>query len=219
MVTLAIEKRDTTISRKELERQGKMPAVFYGRKEPATPIAVPHRAFAKVWHAAGESSVITLTGVGEDKDALIHEIDRDPVTGILRHADFYVVEKGRMVSVDVPLEFTGVSSAVKDLGGTLVKIVHELQVEALPKDLPHSITVDISSLDAFNKRITVKDIGLPDGVTALADPEEVVAIVEEPKEEEEEKPPEEIDMTAIEVEQKGKTEEEPTGEAEATEPK
>ncbi|MDQ3232139.1 MAG: 50S ribosomal protein L25, partial [Pseudobdellovibrionaceae bacterium] len=139
--------------------------------------------------------------------SLLHEIDIDPVSGTPRHADFYVFEKGAKVKVEVPVEFEGVSPAVKDLGGTLVKVLHALEVEAMPKDLPHEIIIDISSLATFESQITVADVKLPSGVVAVQAPEEVVALVSAPREEvEEESAP--IDLDSIEVEKKGKTEEE-----------
>ena len=100
----------------------------------------------KSWKQAGESSVIHLTGKDIDHEVLIQDIDLDPVTDNVRHADFYVIEKGKKVTVRVPLEFTGVAPAVKDLGGILVKVIHELEIEAMPKDLPHNLSVDISKL-------------------------------------------------------------------------
>lgn len=188
--------------------QGKIPAVFYGPKAASTAIAVNESEFIKVWRAAGESTVITLSGVGEEHDALIHDVQKDAVTEAIKHVDFYVIEKGKKVEVAVPLEFVGEAPAVKTLGGTLIKVIHELQIEAFPKDLPHAIEVDISSLADFESQIKVSDIKLPAGVTAMVDSEEVVALASAPKEEKEEEAAP-IDMSAIEISsQKGKKEEE-----------
>jgi large subunit ribosomal protein L25 len=146
---------------------------------------------------------VTLVGVGEEKDALIHDVERDPVTGAVRHVDFYVLEKGKKVEVEVPLTFVGISPAVKDMGGTLVKVMHKLAIEALPKDLPRAIEVDIAALVTFESKIHVKDLVLPSGVEAKTNSEEVVALVAEYKEEVEETIAP-IDLSAIEVEKKGK---------------
>jgi len=200
MLTLKVKKRDTGKKPEQIRKDGKTPAVFYGRKEESTPIEVNSRDFEQIFRQAGESSIITLEGVGEAKEALIHETDVHPVTGKIRHVDFYVIEKGRKLHVDVPLVFVGESLAVKDLGGVLVKVIHELEIEALPKDLPHEITVDISSLVDFESQISINDLTMPEGVISLVDKDEIVAMVEEPKEEEEEVVPSEIDMSAIEVE-------------------
>lgn len=204
---LAIQKRDQE-GASALRAAGSIPAVFYGPKVASTSVSVKSSDFIKVWKEAGESSVITLSGVGEDHDALIHDISKDPVTSEVTHVDFYVIEKGKKVQVAIPLEFVGESSAVKTLGGSLIKVMHELEIEALPKDLPHSIEVDISVLTNFDAQIKVSDVVLPSGVTAVVEAEEVVALVSAPKEEsEEESGP--IDMSAIEIsEKKGKKEEE-----------
>lgn len=203
---LTIQKRAEDAA--TVRASGNIPGVFYGPKVSSTPISVNGPEFIKVWRQAGESSVITLTGVDEDHDALIHDISKDPVTDIVTHVDFYVIEKGKKVQVAVPLEFVGEAAAVKTLGGSLIKVLHELEIEAMPKDLPHVIEVDISALVDFEAQIKVSDIKLPAGVTATVDADEVVALVSAPKEEkEEESGP--IDMASIGIsEERGKKEEE-----------
>jgi large subunit ribosomal protein L25 len=182
-----------------------MPAVFYGKKEESTPVSVSFAEFEKVWKKAGETAVVTLQTEKGDVEALIHEVDLDPVTETPRHADFYVFEKGHKIKVNIPLEFVGVAPAVKDLGGILIKVLHEVEIEAMPKDLPQKLDVDVSSLATFENQILAQDIKLPAGVTLVEDATEVVALVSMPKEEKEEVP---VDLSAIEVEKKGKKEEE-----------
>ena len=216
MTNLKTELRDPSIKLVDLRKAGKMPAVFYGKKEASTPISVNMVDFIKVWKSAGESSVISLETQNGPVESLIHDIDIHPVTGVPRHADFYVFEKGHKVEVEVPVEFEGVSPAVKELGGTLVKVLHALKVEAMPKDLPHNLLIDIAALTSFESQILAKDIKLPSGVTMLANPEEVVALVSAPREEKEEEVAP-LDLSAIEVLKKGKdeAEETPTEEASA----
>lgn len=208
MLTLKAEKRDIHTKPEAIRKAGKVPAVFYGKKEASQAISIPKVDFLKVWNEAGESSVVTLETPEGSKESLIQDVDLDPVTGVPRHADFYVFEKGHKVEVELPLEFIGISPAVKDLGGALVKVLYEIKVEAMPKDLPHEIVVDISSLANFDDQILAKDISLPTGVDLKENPEEVIALVSAPREEKEEEAAP-IDLTAIEVEKKGK-EEEPT---------
>jgi large subunit ribosomal protein L25 len=218
MLSLTVKKRDPKQPLKAIRKNGVFPAVFYGPKQESTPILVSHLDFMKAYKQAGESTVITLTGVGEEHEALIHEIDFHPVTGVPRHADFYVIEKGKKVQVNVPLEFTGEAAAVKDLGGTLVKVLHEVEIEALPKDLPHNLTVDISPLVAFDSQVLAKDIVLPSGVTLMSGPEEVVASVYQTVEEPVEAAP--VDISSIEIsEERGKKEEEGEAGAPAAEAK
>ena len=202
MIKLNVENRDKTQKSAVLRKEGKMPAVFYGKKEKSTPVIISKAEFKKVWREAGESSVIDLVGKNIEAEALIYDVDLDPVTDEPRHADFYVFEKGKKIEISVPLEFIGVAPAVKDMGGTLVKVMHEIEIEALPKDLPHNISVDISSLVNFDSQILAKDVKLPQGVALVAKSEEVVASVYETKEEVEEVAP--IDLASIEVQKKGK---------------
>ncbi len=202
MNTLEVNSRDAKKDLQALRGNGIMPAVFYGRKQASTSISLPLKDFIKVWKEAGESGVVTLNLEKNQYDALIHSVDINPVTDVPRHADFYVFEKGQKMEIDVPLEFIGVSPAVKELGGVLLKVLHELKVEAEPKNLPHEINIDISSLVDFEARIFAKNIILPEGVTLLEKPEEIIALVNEAVEEKEEVAP--VDISAIEVEKKGK---------------
>jgi large subunit ribosomal protein L25 len=203
---LEVKKRDSKSSPKTLRNKGILPAVVYGRKEESTPISVDEKAFEKVYHKAGESSVITLSGLGEEKDALIHDVVFHPVSGKVLHADFYAIEKGQKVTVSVPIEFVGESPAVKDKGGILLKVMHELEMEVLPKELPHALTVDISKLVELEDKIAVKDIALPASAIITDDLEEVVAMITVAQEEVEETP---IDIADIgDSVERGKKEEE-----------
>ena len=203
MLSLSVEKRPAKGGLNQLREAGKLPAVYYGPKEASVSVSVPLSEFKKVWKQAGESSVIILKDGAKEHEALIHEIDVHPLSGEPRHVDFYVIEKGKKVQVKVPLVFAGVSSAVKDKAGILVKVMREIEVEAAPKDLPREIAVDIAKLVELNDTIHAKDLKLPTGVELKADPNEVVASVSEAKEEVVEAPAA-IDMSAIEVETKGK---------------
>ena len=202
MLKLEFKKRDIKENLSKLRKEGFVPAVFYGHKEKSTPISVKSVDFMKIWKQAGKYSVINLDGNGVDHDALIHAVDLDPITSAPLHTDFYVIEKGKKLKVNVPVEFIGVAPAVKDLGGILVKVMHNIEIEALPKDLPQKIEVDISPLTDFGNVITAKDAKIPANVTLITKTEEVVASVYEPKEEVEEVAP--VDLSAIEVEKKGK---------------
>lgn len=206
-ITLTATKRENKgKSVPELVKEGLLPAVVYGPKQPATPITVSVRDFEKILRNVGETSVIELSGLDTNIQVLIHDIDRDPVTNAPRHADFYAIEKGAKVEVAVPLAYVGESPAVK-AGANLVKVLHELEIESSPADLPREIEVDISVLATLGDQIHVADLRLPHGVEAKVDADQVVVLVQE-VEAEEETPGEAPDMAAIEVEKKGKTEEE-----------
>jgi large subunit ribosomal protein L25 len=208
VIEIKAEVRGENEKLETLRKGGFLPSVVYGKKFKPTNIKLEQVAFKKVWQKAGESSVVSLSLGNEILDCLIKEVQLDPIKDIPVHADFYALEKGQKVKVRVPVEFIGVSPAVKDLGAVLVKVMHDLEIEAAPKDLPHRIEVDISSLDVFGSQIFAKSAKLPSGVVLLENPDEVVASVYEPKEEKIEEVP--VDLSAIEVEKKGKKEEEGT---------
>ena len=212
MLTLSVEKRLSSgkagegirVSAAALRRTGSIPAVVYGAHHASTPIAISAHAFEKVLREAGEATIVSLAGLGEPLPTLIHEVDLDPITNQPRHVDFYAVTKGEKVEVAIPLTFIGESPAV-EAGANLVKVLHELEVEADPMNLPHDIKVDLSVLAAINDKIHAKDLALPAGVTLVSEPEEVVALVQEVVEEKEEVVAP-ADIASIEVEKKGKEE-------------
>ena len=109
MRTIQFETRDLKLTMASLRKEGKIPAVFYGPKEKSTPITLKEMEFKKMWKEAGESSIVTLKNGSAEHEALIQEVDVHPVSGAIRHADFYVVEKGKKLEVAVPLEFVGVA--------------------------------------------------------------------------------------------------------------
>ncbi len=190
-----------------LKKGGEIPAVFYGMGKTSTPISISTNEFKKIWRDAGESSTVTVT-IPEGKiDTLIHEVQVDPVTDEPIHVDFLAIDINKAIKVKIPLEFTGVSEAVKSGLGTLVKVLHEVEVEALPADLPHNFSIDISKLNTLQDVILVSDISVPKGVTMISKDTDVVASVAEQKEEKEEVAAP-VDLSAIEVEKKGKKEEE-----------
>lgn len=189
----------------DIRKEGRIPAVFYGFKKETTSITVDMNAFKKVWREAGESSQVTLETPDGEVATLIHDLQTDPVSGAPIHVDFLAIDTNKAVTVNVPIEFEGISDAVKDGLGTLAKVMYEIEISALPKDLPQELRVDLSVLKTLDDQIHAKDVVLPSGVTLVTSPDEVVALVTPMQEEKEEAP---IDLSAIEVEKKGKKEEE-----------
>ena len=206
MLALTAKIRDIKDSLDTLRDGGELPAVFYGMGNESTSISISKIEFKKVWRKAGESSTVKITTPVGVYDALIHDVQVNPVTDEPIHVDFLVIDMNKAIKVEVPLEFSGVSEAVKSGLGTLVKVLHEVEVEALPKDLPHNFVIDISSLATLDSQILVSSIILPKGVKMITKGDEVVASVAAQKEEKEETVP--VDLSAIEVEKKGKKEEE-----------
>ena len=182
MLALEVKPRDAKEKPEVLRRRGVVPAVFYGPKESATPIAVDALRLEHVWKEAGETTVITLKGVGEDKETLIHDTQFHPVTGRLLHADFYVLEKGKKLKIKIPLHFEGAAPAEK-AGHIIVKALHEVEIEVAPAELPHNLTVELAVLANVGNHITASEIKLPPSARLVTNPEEIVVSVTEFKEE------------------------------------
>lgn len=213
MNTLTATKRSKTEKLATIRSNGMVPAVVYGAQVENQPISVLSTDFVKILKVAGETSTIVLDIAPSNEkekamkiDVLIHEVQVDPVKGFPIHVDFLAVDMNKVVEVTVPLEFVGTAKAEKDGLGTLVKVLHEIDIEALPKDLPHNIEVDVSFISTLEDFIHAKDLKLPKGVVLMTDGAEVVALVAAAKEEKEEVAA--VDLSAIEVEKKGKKEEE-----------
>lgn len=169
-----------------LRKGALIPAVMYGHGVPTVSVAVDRGAFQRVWKSAGESSLIDLTlDAGAPVKAIIHDLQFDPRTNDVTHIDFHQVKMTEKVQVDVELAFVGEAPAVKELGGMLVKVHTALSVEGLPADLVKEVSVDVSSLATFDDAIHVRDLVLPNGLTVLAQPDDVVVSVERPRTEEE----------------------------------
>lgn len=203
-----------------LRREGLIPAELYGHGLENIHLSVPAKEFSKTFKEAGENTVVNLIieksveGKGISHPALIHDVKRDYLTDEIEHVDFYQVKMDEKITAKIPLEFVGVSLAVKEKGGILNKSMFEIEVEAFPQDLPHRLTVDISALDDLNKTIYVRDIAVPKGVKFLIDEATAVATATPPVAEEE-KVEAPVDITEVKVE----TEEKKAERAAEKEPK
>lgn len=191
----------------QLRQNGSVPAVVYGIGRETLSISVPLREFTKVLKEVGESGTIALTLPDGVVTVLVHDVMNHHLKGTPEHVDFLAIDISKPIQVTIPIEFTGIAPAVKNGLGVLVKVIHEIEVKGLSKDVPHKIEVDLSSLVTLDDQITVADLVLPSGVTVTADGEEIVAAISTIKEESDE-PAATIDFAAIEVEKKGKKEEE-----------
>ena len=171
-----------------LRGAGSIPAVVYGPKAKNISIQVDEKEFKKVLNKAGESSLIELLIEGEKdkKPVLVHDIQRNPVSGNFMHVDFFQASLTQEVEVKIPLVFEGTAPAEKDLGGTVVKNMLEIEVKALPQNLPHEIRINVDSLKTFEDHISVKDLVLPKDVEVLKKPEEIIVTVLPPQKIEEE---------------------------------
>ncbi len=220
MIELKAQKRDVFGKKLFKHRKaGLLPAVVYGAGKEALSLFVEAKDFLKVWKQAGESSIVSLQEPEGKKDVLIQEVSVHNVTGNPLHVDFYLVKSDQLITVSIPVKFEGVSPAVKTFSGVLVKVRHEIEVEALPADLPHEFIVDVSKIVNLEDQITVKDLKVGARVKITASSDDVIALVSVGKEEVEEVAVP-VDLSKIEVEKKGKEpkEGEEAGTADATKP-
>lgn len=205
-MTLTVEKRtDETPDVSDLRKEGKIPASVYGPKQEAISLVLDGRTFNKMFKEAGESTIITLKGLSEPIEVLVKDLAFDAAKGGVIHVDFYAIERGKEITTTVALEFIG-ESPIEKTGGVINKVLHEVEVTCRPSHLPPHIDVDVSVIETTEDKITVGDMKVPEGVVINLDPEEAVVVASEAKEEVEEVT-ETVDMDAIEVEEKGKSEE------------
>ena len=172
-VKLKAEQR-TAVGRsaaRKLKAQGAIPAVVYGGKEKPQPLQVSVRDVNKMLsHASGENILVELEIAGGNRLALVQEIQHSPLGGNVLHIDFHAVSMDEKIHADVPLEASGMPNGVKNFGGLLEQSLRSLSIECLPRDLPDRITVDVAALN-IGDAIHVRDIKMPDGVTAKAQPD------------------------------------------------
>lgn len=161
---------------KQLRRDGMMPAVVYGHNVQGESVQVPLRDMERVYLRAGSNSLIDLrVSGGAARKVFIHNIQRDPVTHTLIHADFMAVNLLEEITTTVHLVLVGESPIVDRNEGMLLHALELIQVRALPMDLPPVIEVDISGLDEVDQAIHVSDLTIPGNVTVLTSGEELVA--------------------------------------------
>jgi large subunit ribosomal protein L25 len=176
---LIVEKRKTLgKSVKKLRREGILPANIYGKDIKSLAVQLPQKEFEKVFKEAGETGLVDVAVNGNVRPSLIHNVQFDYLRNPL-HADFYQVNLKEKVKTMVPIEILGEPKAETDKVGLLMQPVSELEVEALPEDLPEHIEIKVEALAIVDDQITVENIIPPQGVTILTDPSQVVVKIGE----------------------------------------
>ena len=176
---LEVSKRKITGKKvKNLRREGILPANIYGRDFKSLAIQVPYKDFEPVYKEAGETGLIDISVDSQIVPVLIHSVQADYKKTPL-HVDFYKVNLKEKVKAMVPLEFIGEAKAVVDKVGLLMQILSEIEVEALPTELPEKIEVNVESLALVDDQITVSDLKVPEGVEVLTDATQVVVKIGE----------------------------------------
>ncbi|NOR88699.1 MAG: 50S ribosomal protein L25 [Anaerolineales bacterium] len=162
---------------KALRRQGILPAVMYGVGIDPLPIELDEKVASRVLANVGGSTLIDLN-IGKDTHkVLVREFQRDVIRRNILHVDFLVVAMDVVISAVVPVVLVGEAPAMEELGGIIVSGLNEIEVEALPTDLPEQVTADIGALAAMNDVITAGDLALGEKVTLITDPGETIANV------------------------------------------
>lgn len=174
---------------KKLRKEGILPANLYGKKVKSLSLQVDLKDFQGVYDKAGETGLVELVIGKSKKPVLIHEVQVDPVTDNPIHTDFLQVNLKEKVTANVPIELVGTSPADRQGLGILVQQLEEIEVEALPNDLPDKFEVDISGLEKVDSSVVVADLKYDaKKIEVSADKEQIIAKVEPLREEEEEEP-------------------------------
>jgi large subunit ribosomal protein L25 len=174
---------------KRLRAAGVVPGVVFGKTAGSVPVQLDAKALDQLYREAGRTSIVKVSvDGGQTTSVVIKSIQRHPLTGRALHVDFFAPDLTHEMTVEVPLAFIGEPPAIEATGGFLLTSLANLRVRALPSDLPHELTVDLTPLVDLESAIHVSDIAVADNVTVLNDPDEMVARVMPPRVEEEPEP-------------------------------
>ncbi len=180
-VVLNAEKRDVIGKQvRALRRQGRLPAVIYGRGIESLSISLNQKETSRILPSLSSSHLVVIMVENQPHTTLVREKQRHPVKGHMIHIDFQEVSMTERFRAQVQLVITGDAPAVKNYNGIVVVNMEELEVEALPGDLPDRITVDISTLENIGDSIRVSDIKLPSTVEMIDDLDEIIVVVTAP---------------------------------------
>ncbi|MFC1653686.1 50S ribosomal protein L25 [Patescibacteria group bacterium] len=198
-ISLSVNPRKITGRKvKTLRKEGILPANIYGNKVKSQHIQVLQKNFLDSFKEAGETNIIELKveGEKEKRPVLVSNVQVHPVSGDPIHVDFHQVDLKQKVTATVPVELVGESPAVKELGAVLFTPVSEVEVEALPTDIPDKLEIDISKLINIGETLTVKDLSVDSSkITISLGEEEPLAITQEKKAKEEVEEPQETEET------------------------
>ncbi|MFA6603766.1 MAG: 50S ribosomal protein L25 [Patescibacteria group bacterium] len=193
---------------KTLRTAGVIPAVVYGHGVDSRPVEVDYKIFEKVLDQAGESTLVDLViDGGETVKVLIQDVQRDPLKDTITHVDLRQVRMTEKLDVDIEINFIGEAPAVKESGAILVRSMSVIAARCLPGDLVHAIDVDLTGMKKIGDIIKVKDLAALKGIEFMANPNEVIAVVNEPISEAElkameAKPVEDVSAVKVEADEK-----------------
>lgn len=188
MDTLVLEAqtREKSVLPRSLRRAKQIPAIVYGPGSEPFLVSMEYQSFRRIFKEAGESSLIDMSLDGKKTfKVLVQDIQFNPVSDVIDHVDFLNVRMDHLLTTSIPVEVVGIAPAIKDFGGVLSLVHHEIQVRCLPGDLVKSIVVDVSGLKTFQDVVHVKDLKLSDKIHIMLDPDDSVITVLPPRKEEE----------------------------------
>ncbi len=170
---------------KTLRRAGLVPAEIYGKGLENISIQVPEKALRRTLREAGATTLIDIK-LGKKKavSTLARNIQYEPISRQILHVDFYAVNMAETVTVSVPIKIVGSTELIDTEHGMLISGIDEVEIEALPANLPEAIEVDISVLENFSDSISVADLVLDEGLTVHSSPESMLATIQPPRVEE-----------------------------------
>jgi large subunit ribosomal protein L25 len=183
MLKLAVERRDRTgtTAAQAVRASGRVPLILYGHGSEPEALSAEARAFEELLLHGGRSGMIALEDDGKTKDtALVREIQRDPVTRRVIHADLLRVSAHEDVRTRVRIVPTGTARGVRDFGGVMDVLVHELEIEGPVDSLPHQLEIDVAEL-GIHQHVVASDIALPKKFTLITPADTVVIAIEPSK--------------------------------------
>lgn len=186
--TLQVEKRDGTgkgVARK-LRQSGRVPAVLYGGGEGSMHLSLDTKKAEYLFHNISvDNTIIDLAFEGEKEPVrtLVREIQTHPWKAHVMHVDFLRIQKGVAVDMTVPVHLVGIPIGVRNSGGIIEQIIHDIAVRCIPSKIPESIEVDITELDLHDV-LHVADITFGEGVEVMLAPEQTVCAIAQPRAEE-----------------------------------
>lgn len=167
---------------RRLRRDGLIPGNVYGHHIEPTPIQLDEQEFARFLKTHPATTVISLTlGDSASQTAVVRHVQRDPISGAIKHVDFLHVELTEPIRARVPIHFEGEDQVVKETSGLVLHLQESVEVEALPAQLPDAVTLDVAQLHDLNTSLHVSDLRVPPGVRVLTDTAEPVVKIEPPR--------------------------------------
>jgi large subunit ribosomal protein L25 len=202
-IKIKAEKRDVTgknVNRR-IRREGRIPAVLYGANMPNVSLTLDKMDVLRILKSeTGENTIFKVSFDSDSKDTMIKELQRDPVSDEILHADLILIRMDKEVRIAVPVLIEGEAIGVKSEGGFVDLSLREIEVECLPGDIPEHIEIDISKLH-LHQSVRVEDLTVPEGVKIVSDSHSVVVLIEAPTKEEIEVPEEEEEEVMAEEEE------------------